>query len=548
MRIGRSTWARRQFTGGSRIAVRLFAFNLLLLFLPIAGILYLDVYETQLLNSQERSMVQQGRLVAAAMASSPSFDAVAATALVSATGQRGDARIRIYDAQGALLADSNAVSTSDDSGQTTSPYRPASQSVRARVLYRLGASIARGRATIARWARHLLTPSSVPEDAEATRPGLPREVSAALQGRYGAATRHTPGQRSLTLSSAVPIERDGSIQGAVLVSQSTFRVLQALYDVRLRIFEVVLGSLAAAALLTALAAATVVRPLRRLRGEATALAERRDQLPGHFVDVNRRDELGDLARALEELTRRLDTHIRDAEQFASDVSHEFKNPLASIRAAAEMAAQSDDPADRGRFLSMLARDVDRLERLVSDVRELARIDSRLQHEPVEPIDPASLVAEVIQGLRLAYGDVPEVRLTAAGPRCVVRVSPTGVVQAFENVLANARSFAPAGTDVEVWLTSTHERCRLEVADRGPGIPPSHLDRVFERFFTYRPSDCGQRAYAGLGLAIARSIVEGYGGTITARNRESGGAVFEITLPCETAPGEVMPQHGHPLRR
>ena len=88
MRIARSTWVRRWFTGGSRIAVRLFAFNLLLLFLPIAGILYLDVYETQLLNSQERSMVQQGRLVAAAMASSPSFDAVAATALVSATRVR----------------------------------------------------------------------------------------------------------------------------------------------------------------------------------------------------------------------------------------------------------------------------------------------------------------------------------------------------------------------------------------------------------------------------------------------------------------------------
>src|SRR5256885_16784626 len=107
MRMRRSTRPGRSFMGGSRIAVRLFAFNLLLLFLPTAGILYLDVYETQLLSSQERSMVQQGRLVAAAMASTPAFDAAAATALLSAD-QRADARIRIYDGRGVLLADSHA--------------------------------------------------------------------------------------------------------------------------------------------------------------------------------------------------------------------------------------------------------------------------------------------------------------------------------------------------------------------------------------------------------------------------------------------------------
>src|SRR5690606_3292443 len=111
------------------------------------------------------------------------------------------------------------------------------------------------------------------------RSGVPPEVGTALDGRYGAATRRTPGQRSLTMFTAVPVREGGAVIGAVVVSQSTFRVLQSVYDVRLRIFQVVVASLVAAALLTALAAMTIVKPLRRLRRQATALAERRGPLP-----------------------------------------------------------------------------------------------------------------------------------------------------------------------------------------------------------------------------------------------------------------------------
>ncbi len=512
------------------IALRLFAFNLLLLFLPIAAILYLDVYEEALLTSQERSMVQQARLVSAAMSTAPGFDTGTAETILRSV-ERDDARVRIYDARGALLADSHHAGMSDPAATT---YPPGTVNTRARLLYRLGAWIARSRAAVDSWRQRLLK-GRVAVEADTRAEGSPTEVMAALQGRYGAATRPTPNQRSLTLNIAVPIRRSGGIVGAVRVSQSTYRALHALYRVRLRIFQVVLGSIAAAALLTAVAAATVVRPLRRLRREATALAARRDQLPGRFADVNRHDEIGDLARALQELTRRLDEHIRDAERFASDVSHEFKNPLASIRAAAEMTTQSDEPADRARFLSMLTRDVDRLERLVSGVRELARVDTQLQQDPVEQTDPAALVTQVLDGLRLAYGGHPQMHLEIHGKRCVVRAAATRLVQALENVLVNARSVAPPGSRVDVSLGTTGTDCVIEVADRGPGIPSAHLERVFDRFFSYRPaSPDANSTHAGLGLAIARSIVQGYGGTIAARNRDGGGAVFEIRLPCEPA--------------
>lgn len=513
----------------SRIAARLLAFNLLLLFLPVAAILYLDVYEARLLDSQERSMNQQARILAVALGHENAIDPMSADDLLNRLQSRPDARLRIYDRSGALVADSNRVKYSAES-----PVSPSNSSVSARIreraLYRLGAWIAGMRATVDRIARRLGMRTDDPSGGGEAG-STPAEVRAALAGRYGAATRPTPGQRSLTLSIAVPIYTGNTVSGVVLVSQSTFRVLQALYQVRLRIFEVVIGSLVAALLLTTLAAATVVRPLQRLRDEASALAERRHRLPGAFPDVTRRDELGDLARALAELTKRLNAYIHEGERFAADVSHEFRNPLASIRVAAETALHSDDPAERQRFLLMLIREVDRLERLVAAVREQTRMDARLDQEPVEDVEIETIVSEVIDGLKMAEGNKPDVQLTIQAS-CCVRGSRDRLARAFENILNNARSFAPEGTLVEVRVSREIRRCRIEIADRGPGIPPEHTRRIFERFFSYRPNlTLDPETHTGLGLSIARTIVESYGGTIAANNRTDGpGARFAVELP------------------
>jgi two-component system sensor histidine kinase ChvG len=531
----------------SRIGVRLFAFNLLLLFLPVAGILYLDVYETRLLDAQERSMVQQGRLLAAAASQRDALEPADAVDLLQRL-ERGDARLRIYRADGAMIADSSRIRFLGDStlSSSASAYPPASPGIRARVIYRLGAWLAASRRILVEWSSRAVAPLRPASDRTTagtegeSESQLPPEVALALAGKYGAATRPTPGQRSLTLNSAVPIRRGKAVVGAVLVSQTTYRVLAALYEVRLRIFEVVLASIFAAAALTAVAAATVVRPLARLRREASDLAERRSRLPGHFEDASRSDEIGDLARSLGELTRRLDDHIRTVEQFAGDVSHEFRNPLASIRSAAEMVAQADDVETRTRFLDLLTRDVDRLERLVSGVRELARIDTQLEQEPLETVDVGRQLHQVVEGMRLADPDGAAIVLNIVGEPTTVRASSDRLVQVFENVLANARSFAPAGTTVDVSVTrEASGDCCISVADRGPGIPAAHLERVFERFFSYRPAEPQTaRAHTGLGLAIARTIVRGFGGTITAANRLQGGARFEVRIPSAHRPGRT----------
>jgi two-component system sensor histidine kinase ChvG len=503
----------------SRIGLRVLAFNLLVLVLPVAGILYLDTYESQLLETQERGMVEQGRVLAAVLGGGPLTSDAAAAAL-SRLVVENESRYRGFGPDGDLLADSRRVLLAPAD-------RPASYEVssnRDAFLYRVGAWLVRVRDRVARWLRRR---QPQPLGSVAGESAMSPELAAALRGHYGAAARPTPGQRSLTLHCALPIQAGGQIVGAVVVSQSTYRVLQALYGLRLQVFQVVVGSAILAALLSLLMSATIVRPLVRLKRAAMSLTERRTPLSGTFAVVHRADEIGDLAKSLDELAGRLDAHIRLLESVAADVAHEFKNPLAAIRTAAEMLATAQDEHDRQRFYAMLTRDVDRLERMVTGVRELARLDSQIAQEAAVPVDVVAVLRGISEGMALSG---TEVNLAAGNRRAFVLASRDGLVQVFENILVNAASLAP-GQPIEISVARRDNMWRIEFADRGPGIPEAHLDRVFERFFSYRPQPPGaRREHAGLGLAIAKTIVEGYGGTISARNRDGGGATFTVELP------------------
>jgi two-component system sensor histidine kinase ChvG len=535
----REHWRRLRGWRPSRIGLRLLAFNLLLVFLPAFGILYLDVYETRLLAVQERGMVQQARLVAAALGDRAPLAREEAVQLLTRFGQRGEARVRVYDHAATLVADSVRLPDAavEPPDEALSEYTPP-KGVRQRMTYRLGAFLVRTRRKIGAFARDVVL-SSRPRAPEAAanaprESGPGAEVRAALAGRYGTAIRPTSGQRSLTLYAAVPIRHGDHVVGAAVVSQSTLRILQALYDVRLRIFQIVIASIVAALALGVVASATIVRPLIRLRRAAMALSDRRATLSG-FRHVDRKDEIGDLARSLEELTARLDAHIRLLESFTGDVAHELKNPLTSIRVAAEAMAASDDERERERLLAMLTRDADRLERLVSGVRELARIDAQLAHEQVEPFELTSFVRLLVEGVKQREPRV-SFAFRAEGPAASVRASPDRLAQVVENLLENAASLAPAGSSVDVVVSRNGSHAVVRVEDRGPGIPPGHLDRVFDRFFSYRPESEG-RDHMGLGLSIVRAIVEGYGGTASASNRPGGGASFEVRLPAMAGPNE-----------
>jgi two-component system sensor histidine kinase ChvG len=521
MTRGRSLLARLA-RGYTRIAARLLLFNVLLVFLPVAGLLYLDAYERHLLEQQERAMADSGRVLAAALSAMP-FDGAGATSVTARLALSTDARFRVLAPGGRVLADTHAAGDGgrvDPAGTVSS--RDADE-VRSSWLYRTGAAFGRA-------IRGLVGGTQAVSIAETIVVGpdliSAPEVDAALRGGYGATTRLSPaGQRSVTLYIALPVRQQGQVVGAVLVSQSTWRILQRLYDVRLRMFSVVIVSLAFAVLLMTVASFTIVTPLRRLRDDAESLADRRGRLVRRFRGTERSDEIGELARALDDLTRRLEAQLRFTEQFSADVTHEFRNPLASIRASAEMLAAAEQPDDRERFRARIERDISRLETLLHGVRDLTIVDTQLEEEPRTDIDLRPIVrdaaADRSRPCLLSLPDEP-LMVEASGER---------ISQVLRNLADNAESFSPADAPIEVTAFEQHGQVTVRFRDHGPGIAEEHLSRIFERFFCHRPGqpDAKQR-HTGLGLSIAQTIARSHGGDIRASNHPDGGAVLELVMP------------------
>ncbi|MBE3135708.1 MAG: sensor N-terminal transmembrane domain-containing protein [Acidobacteria bacterium] len=516
----------------SRISVRILAFNLLVVFLPVGGLLLLPTYEKQLLRSLEHALVQQGRVLAASLGDAGPRLAEEAVRVLLGLRQRHDARMRVLDAGGAVLADSSRLGPREDGGAAGADAGDAETEQTRRAeetfLYRFASF------PIRVW-RKFFRPPVPPHEGDEFYSGAERiagpEVIEALAGRYGAATRISAGgQQSVTLYSAIPIWNGDQVAGAVLVTQSTYRILSDLYTLRLDIFTLFLTAVVTAAVLSLLVSATISIPVRRLRDQARAILDPRGRLKGTFAPARRRDEIGDLSRSLGELTQRLEKHIRFMESFASDVSHEFKNPLAGIRSAAELALSTPEESERRSLLVMVLEDVARMERLLSGVREISRIDAGDAGEEVQRIEVKGFAQRVLEGFRLR-GAAGKKRITfsVAGEQAFTILAPERLAQALENLVDNAASFSPDGGRVEVSVQRDGAAVRLRVTDEGPGIPEQHRSRIFDRFFSYRPGDDGG-SHAGLGLAIVKSIVESRGGSVEASNLPGRGACFEMHLP------------------
>lgn len=508
----------------SRLAARLLAFNVVLVFLPIAGVLFLGEYEERLETAEIRDVTHRARLIAAAIAREGTLDEDAFEDVIH-RAKIDDLRVRLIDSLGRVVADSREI-------VAPAPQMPP-RTDRRNILYRVGAFLVRPVLRLVRPPEQTL---EVDYYANASRLEGP-EIASVLRGREHFEKKiSAQQQRSVTLYRMVPVVVGGWTVGAVVASKSTFAILQELYVVRLRVMRIFIASLVVAILISIFFSTSIVRPLRQLRIDARAVLDRRGRLlrGAHFKGSRRLDEIGELSRALERIMRRLDAHVGYIETFAGDVVHELKNPLASIRNANEMIADVGDPADRRRFVRVIEQEVARMERLLSGVREITAIDARLATEQPVEVDLGSLLTKIVEGFRLREGERVrfqlDVQLDRGPGPLLVDATEDRLTQVFENLLDNALSFSPAGSTVIVTVGSEEKEVVTRIADMGPGIPDANMTRIFDRFFTHRPdASRHEGGHTGLGLAIVRTIVEGYGGAISAANAERG-AVFTVRLP------------------
>jgi two-component system sensor histidine kinase ChvG len=341
----------------------------------------------------------------------------------------------------------------------------------------------------------------------------------------------------LVVSVAVPALRNRHVVGVVLLTREAREVDEALFQVRMTIIAAFALALALTVALSFYLSTTIARPLLRLARAAERMREGRGRR-GHVLPSlkARRDEIGALAQALDESAAALWARMDAIERFAADVAHEIKNPLTSIRSAIETLRRVQDPERQKRLLAVIAEDVQRLDRLISDISDASRVDTELARTMTERVDVAPILATL--------ADIHETTRAPDGPRVVLEAPESGLVvngvegrlvQVFRNLIGNAVSFSPPGGTIRLIGRRAGGVIEIAVEDEGPGIPEAKLEHIFERFYSERPKGERFGAHSGLGLSISRQIVEALKGRITAENRRDAsgavmGARFVVRLP------------------
>jgi two-component system sensor histidine kinase ChvG len=525
----------------------------------MAGFLYLGQYEENLINSEFQALTTEGEIFAGALGQGafgtrndgktilrPEIAGPMLRRLVLPTRTRA----RLFISDGSLMADSRILLGPEGAPvqviDLPPPENKPGYSGTFVDLYEKALTYLPGRRELSRYV----------EKKDQHAKDYP-EVVRALTGEIGTALR-TDGAGGLVISVAVPVQRFKQILGAVMLTAGGAVIDDAVRAVRFDVLKIFGVALAVTVLLSLYLAGSIVRPLRRL-ADAADLVRRS---PGRERSIpnlgNRQDEIGALARDLNAMTEALWQRLDAIESFAADVAHEIKNPLTSLRSAVETVTRIDDPKQQQELMAIILDDVQRLDRLISDISDASRLDAELSRVTQEPIDLDRLLAALVEVHRTAGGDAKSGLVFEMGTdgetadtngdhpgdtESIVSYRISGIesrlVQVFQNLLANAFSFSPPGSRVAVRIArireDDRERVIASVEDEGPGMPPNSTARIFERFYSERPEGEQFGTHSGLGLSISRQIVEAHGGTIRAENRTDAdgkiiGARFIVSFP------------------
>lgn len=507
----RGKWPRL-WSGRSTLTWRIMAVNILTVLILALGVIYLDAFRNKLSKERIHRTEREAEISAIIARSLPPDRRLGALAAI---GESTRSRIRLYDSSGKLVGDTWSVT-----GQTYQLRDPRKES------WMKDAARALDRGFNA-----LVGAESAPPFAEPPVDSLtawPEAFQARQAHAVTSIIRQAP-DLTPVLSAAAPV--DG---GALLVTDNDRGLTSAVRRQRAGLAVAMAFSFALSVYVSLFLGRTIVRPLRRI-----AVAAHRVRL-GRSREVRvprlpeRRDEIGFLARSVADMSQSLRHRIDNIEAFAADVTHELKNPLASLRSAIDALASVDDPKLRERLVDVARDDVARLDRLISDIAEAARTDAELARARFELVDLGPLIEQLVTSWenRRIKGDV---RIAYARPRkdsAVVLGDPGRLARSIDNLIDNAISFSPAGGLVEIAASRVGDQVRVRIDDEGPGVPEQERESIFHRFHSLRPESEDFGRHSGLGLAIAKAIVEGHDGEISVEDRGDApsGARFTIKLP------------------
>lgn len=500
-----------RWSGQVSLTPRILAVNILALLLLAGGFFYLDSYRTRILDGRADQAGREALLMAEALGA---VDADQRDPLIARLAIDTGTRLRLYDTRGTLLSDSRALGIANF--RLSDPDRDGLAQKSARWLDAIIDTIVR--APLAPGYRERRDGRRWPD------------VARVLAGRRTSVTIWRAPDRTPVITAAAALGGGHALLSSVNARDLTERVRSE----RFRLSVVVLVAAAITIALSLFLARTIVNPLRRLARAAVRvrLGRAREVVVPRLPA--RRDEIGMLARALSDMSLALRARIDATEAFAADVTHELKNPLASLRSAIDGLERVADPDLRARLFAIIKDDVHRLDRLISDISDASRLDAQLSRATFEPVDVAGMIAAMAEE-RQERGLPRGIRLrldTAAPLPEAVPGEGARLERVFANLIDNAISFSPDGGLVTVAVRREGAMLAVHVEDEGPGVPEEAREAIFRRFHSVRPSAEGFGQHSGLGLAIARTIVDAHQGEIAVEAREDrlSGARFVVRLP------------------
>ena len=530
---GQSDHAERAATGRrglvslkrSPLARKIIVFNLMALVVLVAGVLFLNPFRDSLVTQREQGFVTEARLLSGVV------EARLSSPQAASTGNVLD-RVSISPGAKAIVFSPTGVIVDE----IASPVSSQTERDRSTV--------------ITGFLNFLWSKASQLFSSDRTQGGavdaetLARALfERALKGETVVNLGNGPSGGAL-FSVATPVVREGTVLGVVALISAEGEIDALVRNEREQILQMFLLALMVSIGLSLVLASTIANPLSDLAAAAEVGQdpETRKVQPGRvrIPDLTARpDEIGRLSVALRGMVAALYDRIDANEQFAADVAHEIKNPLASLRSAvASMhVAKRDD--QRTRLLEVIDHDVRRLDRLVSDISNASRLDSELVKEQEEEFNLTKTLTNLCEYLGQQASE-KGVELITDFPADPIRINglEARLAQVFVNLITNAVSFCEDGDAVRVWTRKRDNRVLVVVEDTGPGIPEQALTKIFKRFYSERPkNDFGNNS--GLGLSISKQIIEAHGGVIWAENirpthadatSEPLGARFVVGLP------------------
>jgi two-component system sensor histidine kinase ChvG len=518
---------------GSPLARKIVTFNLLAMIVLVAGVLYVNPLGKSLVNQRQEALIVETRLTANIFEAQlpdtlpvnlASGDGINVDKTLDTLQLRPGVELFLFDPLGNLVARRTGA-------QSQESALPESHTIITDFLNNI-------------W--EALSEIVNPEESEPGLNSLEQSQSmvrdALWDGSRVATSRNQAG--ALTFTAANLITQNGRPIGVVALVTASGEIDFLVRSEREQVLQLFVVAILVSIGLSLVLASTIANPLRDLAAAAEIGSEgdTKNKSPARIriPDLTARpDEIGRLSGALRAMVAALYDRIDANEQFAADVAHEIKNPLASLRSATSSLRLAKKEEQREKLLDVIEHDVRRLDRLVSDISNASRLDSELVKEEEESFDVLKTIRNLSEYLAEdAKSKGVDFIIDMPNEPIFIDGLEARLAQVFVNLITNAISFCEDGDAVRVWTRQRANRVLIVVEDTGPGIPNEALTKVFSRFYSERPEkQFGD--HSGLGLAISKQIVEAHGGVIWAENirpddadetSDPLGARFVVGLP------------------